>query len=277
MKEILFNITVFLLLTTTDCSFVKKINITRFEDESELSFLSAKTITTKTVLSPFNLTLTLEKYLGKWTTEGENSYFYFKPPEPILRGSIPGVVMSDVQANKTDLNKLFDEAEEIQTKAKDMILFYRDTVLNISKTMLEIQRPRFDFLQRSDLNESEYNKTILNDFDVDLINVIAQGALEVEVIVNGYRFLMRKLNYYIKKIVCAREGERLFTEGYRNFIMIYAETILTDASAKNLLSWAINDGYGSCQFVGFTNNFQNDIYETLTRVKTKVTLIAGEK
>ncbi len=240
-------------------------------DEAE----GLKRVILKTVLPPYNMTTNLEKYLGKWVTTDVGSLYYFKQPDPSVRGLTPGVILTVNQMSYGAITLLFDEAEKLQVKIEEMLLLLQKVIYATNESSIETQTKRFKYLEGVDLNQIEFEESFLNFHDEKWIFDFSLGALRVETVMRGYRHLLRRLNYILKKLVCMREGLRHREAGHTSFLMMAMETALYDRSAKEMIEVAKNESYDACQFVEAKNdnNIKFNFIDVVTETQDEVDLI----
>ena len=227
---------------------------------------------------PYNLTNSLERFLGRWVKTDQGSFYFFKYPDPRVTGYIPGVVMSARQAVETDVNALFEEAYKIQAKIEEILAFYHKMITKTSLELMNAQLPRFDYLKKVERNETELDEIKLDVYDKDWIFGFAVGAIETETIMRGYKQLLKKINYILKKIICARRGQEMFKEGHVYFIMVFAETLLEEKSASELIYHAQNGDYAQCQFVEASKRaLKYEFYDVIVSTRSKVLEMMGNE
>lgn len=270
--EVLTLILLLSSISNINCYYLSKEKI---QDLDENGTLSGNWTVSMTAGPPYNLTESLERFLGKWVPSEYGSYYFFQYPSPRVSGYVPGVVLSAKQSMDLNASALFEEAADIQFKIEQILQLYQKVISRTSIELMNIQIPRFQYL--SFVNESGANDTIMDKYDKEWIFGFAVGAIETETIMRGYRQLLKKFTYLLKKLICARQGVIKYQEGHRFFAMVYAETIFEERSAEDLLNWVTYDGYNSCQFVESSRHaLKYELFDVIVSTRSRVLEITGE-
>ena len=223
---------------------------------------------------PLNLSAIFEKYIHQWKITKEGAFYIFNVTEPKLIGHIPGVVMSAKQAVEIKTNNLQKEAEVIQKKMEKTLDYLDDILIKANTDFLNIQIPRLKYLSESAKNNLDLDEIELRNYDREWIFNFAIASKEVETIMSGYRFLLKKLNFVFKKLDCAHEGARLYQEGHDVFAMVYPETMLNENSSKSLNEWSNREEPYLCQFVEASEYSLNyELNNAILNVKNRMNKI----
>ena len=266
----------FLIIIVVNGFWLKEERVPYFEKD-ENGALVQKRAMSVIASPPQNLSRILEKYLHQWSVSKEGAFYLFNVSEPKVTGFVPGVMISAKQAVETDMESLNQEARSLQEKIERTNQFYNDVITKINNDFMNIQVSRIKVIKKASKNSFESDEDERDEiarYDKEWIFNFATAALETETILRGYRYLLKRLNHVMKKMICVREGANKYREGYDLFAMVYPETILDGNTPKNIIEWPTEGEAEYCQFVDASESaLRNELYNTIMDSKKKMNKI----